>query len=103
MRTVQSTAFPKHPLISSVEVPARAAQAARIQSRVTVSDAALVTNVSLQTLVDGEAVHPSISIGKILQIADAIGLSLFAPLDVRRELHRIGLYQPPGWYSAVTA
>lgn len=103
MRTVQPPAFPEHPLISSVKVPARAARAARTRSRVTVLDAALVTNVSLQTLVDGEAGRPSISIGKILQIVDAIGLSLFAPFDARREVHRIGLHQPPGSYSAVTA
>ncbi|MBV0882033.1 helix-turn-helix transcriptional regulator [Noviherbaspirillum sp. L7-7A] len=54
----------------------------------TVSDAALVANVSIQTLVDVEAGRPGVSIGKILQIADALGVSLFVALAVQREALR---------------
>nr|WP_314625976.1 helix-turn-helix transcriptional regulator [uncultured Noviherbaspirillum sp.] len=87
MRTVQPTAFPADPFVSSADVLARAIRAARTQARVTVSDAALVSNVSIQTLVDVEAGRPGVSIGKILQIADALGVSLFvAPASQREEM-----------------
>lgn len=85
MRTVQPTAFPADPFISSVDVLARAVRAARTQARLTVSDAALVTNVSIQTLVDVEAGRSGVSIGKILQIADALGVSLFVVPAAQRE------------------
>jgi transcriptional regulator with XRE-family HTH domain len=88
MRTVQPTAFPEDPFISSVEVLARAVRATRTQARLTMSDAALVANVSIQTLVDVEAGRPGVSIGKILQIADALGVSLFVAPATQRELLR---------------
>jgi transcriptional regulator with XRE-family HTH domain len=85
MRTVQPVSFPADPFVSSVDVLARAIRAARTQARVTVTDAALVANVSIQTLVDVEAGRPGVSIGKILQIADALGVSLFVALAAQRE------------------
>jgi transcriptional regulator with XRE-family HTH domain len=88
MRTVQPTAFPADPFVSSVEVLARAVRAARTQARLTVSDAAMVANVSIQTLVDVEAGRPGVSIGKILQIADALGVSLFVAPAAQREVLR---------------
>lgn len=84
MRTVQPTAFPADPFVSSVDVLAKAVRAARTQARLTMSDAALVAHVSIQTLVDVEAGRPGVSIGKILQIADALGVSLFVVPAARR-------------------
>ena len=100
MRTVQATAFPADPFVSSVEVLARAVRAARTQARLTVSDAALVTNVSIQTLVDVEAGRPGVSIGKILQIADALGVSLFVVPAAQRELLRSQFLSPASSGSA---
>lgn len=88
MKTVQPTPFPQDPFVSSVKVLAEAVRAARTQARVTVSDAALVANVSIQTLVDVEAGRPGVSIGKILQIADALGVSLFVAPAGQREVLR---------------
>lgn len=88
MKTVQPTPFPADPFVSSVEVLGRAVRAARTQARLTVANAALVTNVSIQTLVDVEAGRPGVSIGKILQIADSLGVSLFVAPAAQREALR---------------
>jgi transcriptional regulator with XRE-family HTH domain len=48
----------------------------------------MVANVSIQTLVDVEAGRPGVSIGKILQIADALGVSLFVAPAAQREVLR---------------
>jgi transcriptional regulator with XRE-family HTH domain len=81
-------------------VLAKAVRAARTQARLTVSDAALVTNVSIQTLVDVEAGRPGVSIGKILQIADALGVSLFVVPAAQRELLRSQFLSPASSGSA---
>jgi transcriptional regulator with XRE-family HTH domain len=88
MRTVQATAFPSDPFVSSVDVLARAVRAARTQAGLTMAHAALVANVSIQTFVDVEAGRPGVSIGKILQIADALGVSLFVVPAAQREVLR---------------
>lgn len=85
MKTVQPTDFPADPFVSSVDVLAKAVRSARTQARITVANAALVANVSIQTLVDVEAGRPGVSIGKILQIADALGVSLFVVPAAQRE------------------
>lgn len=85
--TVRRTPFPSDPFVSSVDVLARAVRAARTQAQLTMADAALVANVALQTLADVEAGRAGVSIGKLLQIADALGLSLFvAPAAWREEV-----------------
>jgi transcriptional regulator with XRE-family HTH domain len=89
MRTIQLTDFPADPLVSSVAVLAKAIRAARTQARLTVSNAAFIANVSIQTLVDVEAGRPGVSIGKLLQIADALGVSLFVvPASHRESLRK---------------
>jgi len=51
------------------------------------TSAAMAARVSVQTLVDVEAGKPTVSIGKLLQIADALGVSLFvAPAAQREEI-----------------
>lgn len=52
------------------------------------SDASMVAGVSLQTLADVEAGKPTVSIGKLLQIADALGVSLFVSPAQQREAIR---------------
>ena len=88
MRTVKPVSFPADPFVNSVDVLARAIRAARTQAGVTMADAALVANVSIQTLVDVEAGRPGVSIGKLLQIADALGVSLFVAPAAQREALR---------------
>lgn len=85
--TVRRTSFPSDPFVSSANVLAKAVRAARTQAKLTMADAALVANVALQTLVDVEAGRAGVSIGKLLQIADALGVSLFvAPAALREEV-----------------
>jgi transcriptional regulator with XRE-family HTH domain len=100
MRTVKPTAFPADPFVSSIEVLAKSVRAARTQARLTVADAAMVANVSIQTLVDVEAARPGVSIGKFLQIADALGVSLFALPAAERETMRRQLREPAADGSA---
>jgi transcriptional regulator with XRE-family HTH domain len=51
-------------------------------------DAAMTIGVSLQTLVDIEAGKPGVSIGKILQVANGLGVSLFVLPQNQREIAR---------------
>ncbi|MGS0743533.1 helix-turn-helix transcriptional regulator [Glaciimonas sp. GG7] len=91
MKTIQRTEFPKDPFVDAVSVVAKSIKAARTQAGLRMSDAALVARVSLQTLVDVEAGRPGVSIGKVLQIADALGVSFFAvPATCREKIrHQI--------------
>lgn len=77
MRNVQPTPFPKDSFVSSPTVIGQAIRAARTQAGIRVADAALLASVSLQTMVDIEAGSAGVSIGKVLQVADALGVSLF--------------------------
>ncbi|RJG06078.1 helix-turn-helix domain-containing protein [Noviherbaspirillum cavernae] len=85
MKTIRPTSFPKDPFIDTTAVVAQAIKAARTQAGLRLADAALLARVSLQTLVDVEAGKPGVSLGKVLQIADAIGVSFFAIPSSRRE------------------
>jgi transcriptional regulator with XRE-family HTH domain len=48
----------------------------------------MTIGVSLQTLVDIEAGKPGVSIGKILQVANGLGVSLFVIPQSQREIAR---------------
>ena len=48
----------------------------------------MTIGVSLQTLVDIEAGKPGVSIGKILQVANGLGVSLFVLPHNQREIAR---------------
>jgi transcriptional regulator with XRE-family HTH domain len=77
--------FSRRPYVDSTEVLAKAIRAARTRAGLSVTNAAMVAGVSMQTLVDVEAGRPEVSIGKLLQIADALGVSLFVVPAARRE------------------
>ena len=51
-------------------------------------DAAMTMGVSLQTLVDIEAGKPGVSIGKILQVSQGLGVLLFVIPQLQREVAR---------------
>lgn len=63
----------------------QAIRAARTQAGLPMTNAAMAAGVSLQTLVDVEAGKPTVGIGKLLQIADALGVSLFVAPAAQRE------------------
>lgn len=88
MKTIQAIAFPADPYVDSTQVLAKAVRAARTQAGLSVTNAAMVAGVSIQTLVDVEAGRLGVSIGKLLQIADALGVSLFVVPAARREAAR---------------
>ncbi len=90
MRTVQAKNFPANPHVSGSDVIAKAIRAARTQAGLRLIDAAGLAGVSNQTLVAIEAGSPGVSIGKILQVADALGVSLFvAPAGDRERIKKL--------------
>lgn len=87
MRSVRPTSFPDDPFVDSMAVLGQAIRAARTHAGLPMTSAAMAARVSVQTLVDVEAGKPTVSIGKLLQIADALGVSLFvAPAAQREEI-----------------
>ncbi|MDO9177649.1 MAG: helix-turn-helix transcriptional regulator [Agitococcus sp.] len=76
MKTIKKTVYPVDPFIDTMFVVAAAIKAARTQAGMRIADAALVAHVSLATMVAVEAGRPGVSFGKVLQIADALGVSL---------------------------
>jgi transcriptional regulator with XRE-family HTH domain len=78
MKAIKPLDFPSDPLITGTDVMGANIKAARTQAGMRIVDAALLSGVSLQTMVDIEAGRPGVGIGKLLQVADTVGLSLFA-------------------------
>jgi len=77
MKRVIPTAFPADPCLDNPATLGAAIRAARTQAGMRQVDAALSIGVALQTLVDIETGQPGVSIGKILQVAQGLGVSLF--------------------------
>jgi transcriptional regulator with XRE-family HTH domain len=65
-----------------------AIRTARKDASLRVVDAAQLASVAVQTLVDIEAGRPGVSIGKIMQVADALGICFFAVPAKERQLIR---------------
>ena len=87
MRSVRPTPFPDDPFVDSMAVIGQAIRAARTRAGLPMTSAAMAARVSVQTLVDVEAGKPTVGIGKLLQIADALGVSLFVvPAEQREEI-----------------
>jgi len=88
MKRVVPTSFPSDPFLDSPVTLGSAIRSARTQAGIRLEDAAMTIGVSLQTLVDIEAGKPGVSIGKILQVANGLGVSLFVLPQSQREIAR---------------
>lgn len=88
MKRVVPTLFPSDPFLDSPITLGSAIRSARTQAGIRLEDAAMTIGVSLQTLVDIEAGKPGVSIGKILQVANGLGVSLFVVPQSQREIAR---------------
>jgi len=88
MKRVIATAFPTDPCVDSPVTLGAAIRAARTQAGLRQEDAALSIGVALQTLVDIEAGKPGVSIGKILQVAQGVGVSLLVIPKAQRDVAR---------------
>ena len=88
MKRVVPTSFPSDPFLDSPATLGAAIRSARTQAGIRLEDAAMTVGVSLQTLVDIEAGKPGVSIGKILQVANGLGVSLFVLPQNQREIAR---------------
>jgi len=88
MKRVVATAFPADPCIDSPAILGAAIRAARTQAGLRQEDAALSIGIALQTLVDIEAGKPGVSIGKILQVAQGVGVSLLVIPQAQRDVAR---------------
>lgn len=88
MKRVVPTSFPSDPFLDSPITLGSAIRSARTQAGIRLEDAAMTIGVSLQTLVDIEAGKPGVSIGKILQVANGLGVSLFVIPQSQREIAR---------------
>ncbi|GAC1409416.1 MAG: hypothetical protein NVSMB6_09270 [Burkholderiaceae bacterium] len=85
MKKITPTKFATDALITAPDSVAQAIKAARTQSNLRIVDAALLAGVALQTLVDIEAGSPGVSIGKVLQVAHALGVSFFVVPAAHRD------------------
>jgi transcriptional regulator with XRE-family HTH domain len=88
MKRVVATAFPTDPYLDSAITLGAAIRSARTQAGLRQEDAALSIGVALQTLVDIEAGKPGVSIGKILQVAHSLGVSLLVIPQAQRDAAR---------------
>lgn len=88
MKRIVPTSFPSDPFLDSPMTLGSAIRSARTQAGIRLEDAAMTIGVSLQTLVDIEAGKPGVSIGKILQVANGLGVSLFVIPQSQREIAR---------------
>ncbi|MDD4915975.1 helix-turn-helix transcriptional regulator [Methylomonas sp. AM2-LC] len=88
MKRVIPTNFPDDPFLDSPVTLGAAIRAARTQAGLRQEDAALSIGVALQTLVDIEAGKAGVSIGKILQVAQALGVSLLVVPNSQRDVAR---------------
>jgi len=88
MKRVVATAFPADPCVDHPATLGAAIRAARTQAGMRQEDAALSIGVALQTLGDIEAGKPGVSIGKILQVAQGLGVSLLVVPQSRRDAAR---------------
>jgi len=85
MKRVVATEFPSNPCLDDPAVLGAAIRAARTQAGLRQIDAALSIGVALQTLVDIEAGQAGVSIGKILQVALGLGVTLFVLPQSQRD------------------
>jgi DNA-binding XRE family transcriptional regulator len=88
MKRVVPIPFPDDPFVDSPVMLGQAIRSARTKVGLRQEDAALTIGVALQTLVDIEAGKPGVSIGKILQVALGLGVSLFVVPQSRRDVAR---------------
>ena len=88
MKRVVPTPFPSDPFLDNPVILGSTIRSARTQAGIRLEDAAMTIGVSLQTLVDIEAGKPGVSIGKILQVANGLGVSLFVIPQNQREIAR---------------
>ncbi len=77
MRKVIPQPFPEPRVPAPSDVGA-AVRAARTQAKLSLRDAAQLLGVALQTLSDIERGKPGVGLGKVLQVAEGLGLDFFA-------------------------
>lgn len=85
MKKIVRTNFASDPFIAAPTCIAQAIKAARTQANLRVVDAAMLSGVALQTFVDIEAGSAGVSIGKVLQVANAMGVSFFVIPATQRD------------------
>lgn len=88
MKRVIPTEFPTDPCLDSPITLGAAIRAARTQAGLRQEDAALSIGVALQTLVDIESGKPGVSIGKILQVTQGLGVVLMVVPQAQRDIAR---------------
>jgi transcriptional regulator with XRE-family HTH domain len=85
MKRVISRAFPNPLVIEATDI-GQAIRAARTQAGLRLQDAALALGMAIQTLVDIEAGARGVSVGKILQAAQGLGVDFFVVPRGRRDI-----------------
>jgi transcriptional regulator with XRE-family HTH domain len=88
MKKIRKADWPKDPFITSMSDVGLAIKAARTQANLRMVDTAMLVGVSIQTLVDIEAGRPGVSFGKVLQVANSLGVSFFVLPARKRNLLR---------------
>lgn len=89
MKKVMPTHFPP-PLVESIADFGSAVRAARTKSGLSIQDAALMCDVSKQTLQNLELGSKSVSFNTALRIAVSMGVSLFVvPTEKRSIVNRL--------------
>ncbi|MEO6917529.1 MAG: helix-turn-helix domain-containing protein [Collimonas sp.] len=78
MKRVIKTPFPSLPVLSNAEVLGAAVRACRTGANMTIEEAAMTIGVAKQTLSDLEAGKPTVGLGVVLKITEALGISLIA-------------------------
>jgi transcriptional regulator with XRE-family HTH domain len=76
MKQVKPTPFPANPVLSDPGVLGHAVRAARTEAGMTLAEAAMSIGVAKQTLSNLENGQAGVSLGLVLKITEALGLSL---------------------------
>jgi transcriptional regulator with XRE-family HTH domain len=85
MKRVVPRAFPP-PLVTAAADIGDAIRAARTRAGLRLQDAALALGMAVQTLVDIESGSSGVSLGKLLQAAQGLGVDLFVVPRSHRDL-----------------
>jgi transcriptional regulator with XRE-family HTH domain len=90
MRRVTTRAFPADPVLTLAADLGAFIRAARTQSGMTLEDASLSVGVAKQTMQNIETNPASVSFGVVLDVARALGVSLFAfPAQQQEQVRRL--------------
>lgn len=90
MRRIIPKAFPTDPILAAPTDLGAFIRAARTQSGLTLEDAALSVGVAKQTMQNIETNPASVSFGLVLEVARALGVTLFAfPAQQQEQVRRL--------------